>query len=554
MSNVTSILRPLVRGMVQPISGARAATRVFILAGQSNMVGRADFDGGAGFPDGVLQYTRAGALEAPTTPLDHYDAQDGDMGLALQFAIGFRTANPDTDLVLLPAAMGGTGFSSGEWRIGGWLYASLVDRANALFAANPDFRLGGILWHQGEHDPGYAGYMADLDAMIAGLRNDILAASETTPFLLGELAPDFIDGAADRAALNDIILDSPNRLFHTAVVRSHLPSRLTDLGDDTHFDAASLRALGSRYLEALPVAQAHRPSAPDAVPGLTANAGNMQVSLSWTAPADGGLPITDYLIERSLDQVAWTVLDDGVSPVPGHVDTGLANGTTHFYRVSAVNAVGSGPVSPVAGATPEQGAVTIEATGFAGTTTDGSQHIFAGIDLGSGGAVVVAGTSRGTSSGAITGITIGGQAATLLSRNEYFSNAIRFGYLANAPSGLVDVVVTHDVSQSRTGMHLWCLGNADAASAVVSNGTETTNSIDALAEGAVLGVAISINPPSNNVDWTGLDERLEWTDYGDRFGSAAADRLFAVDAPGHAVTIASDGNYKMTSLISVPKA
>lgn len=553
MSNVTSIVRPLVRGMVQPITGSRSTTLVFILAGQSNMVGRADFDGGAGFPEGVLQYTRAGEIADPTTPLDHIDAIEGDMGPALQFAIDFRAANPHAELLLLPAAKGGSGFSSGEWRVGGSLYASLVARANALFAANPAFRLGGILWHQGEHDPGYAGYAADLDAMIAGLRSDISAAGESTPFLLGELAPDFVDADASRAALNDIILDTPNRVFHTAVASSRIPSRLTDV-DGTHFDAASLRLLGSRYHEALPLAQAHAPSAPEAVSGLVATGSNMQVALSWSAPANGGKPITDYRVERSLDGSSWSVLDDGVLPTTGYVDAGLTNGTTYFYRVAAVNAVGTGPVSPVASATPDLGAVTILSTGFAGTTVSGTSHSFASMDFGPGGPVLVAGTSRGTPSGAITGISIGGQAATLLSRNEYFGNAIRFGFLANVPAGLADVVVTHSAAQSRTGIHLWVLGNANPAAAIVSNGTETTNSIDALADGAVLGVAVSINPPSNNVDWSGLDERREWTDYGDRFGSSSADRLFASDSSAHAVTIASDGNFKMTSLVSVPKA
>ena len=40
-------------------------THVFLLAGQSNMVGRPTFDGGAGYPSGTLQYPQATGLGYP---------------------------------------------------------------------------------------------------------------------------------------------------------------------------------------------------------------------------------------------------------------------------------------------------------------------------------------------------------------------------------------------------------------------------------------------------------------------------------------------------------
>lgn len=81
-------------------------------------------------------------------------------------------------------------------------------------------------------------------------------------------------------------------------------------------------------------------------PVLTATAGNTQVNLSWTAPHDGGSPITKY--EISVDSGAWT----SVGLVTSHTVTGLTNGTTYTFKIRAVNSVGNGAESNAVSATP----------------------------------------------------------------------------------------------------------------------------------------------------------------------------------------------------------
>ena len=85
-----------------------------------------------------------------------------------------------------------------------------------------------------------------------------------------------------------------------------------------------------------------------AVPGISTNVvatpGAGQVALTWTAPvAKGGSPITGYLIEKSLDGTTWMVVtsNSGSSLTSFNV-TGLANGTTTYLRVSAINGAGNG--------------------------------------------------------------------------------------------------------------------------------------------------------------------------------------------------------------------
>ncbi len=93
-------------------------------------------------------------------------------------------------------------------------------------------------------------------------------------------------------------------------------------------------------------------TAPGQVTGLGATPGNGQAVLAWTAPANGGSAITDYVVEFRTGAAAFAVFSDGVSTATGATVTGLTNGTAYDFRVSAVNAVGPGAVSATVSATP----------------------------------------------------------------------------------------------------------------------------------------------------------------------------------------------------------
>jgi hypothetical protein len=93
------------------------------------------------------------------------------------------------------------------------------------------------------------------------------------------------------------------------------------------------------------------PSPPGAPTGLNAVAGDGQVSLSWTAPSfDGGSPVTSYLVYRGTSPGTETFLTG--STTTSFVDPSAVNGTTYYYKVSALNANGEGAKSNEANATP----------------------------------------------------------------------------------------------------------------------------------------------------------------------------------------------------------
>ena len=87
---------------------------------------------------------------------------------------------------------------------------------------------------------------------------------------------------------------------------------------------------------------------------LVATQGVAEVALSWTAPAsDGGAPIPDNTVEYSSDSgTTWTTFTDGTSTTASTTVTGLSHSTTYTFRVSAVNAAGTGTASATASDAP----------------------------------------------------------------------------------------------------------------------------------------------------------------------------------------------------------
>jgi hypothetical protein len=76
----------------------------------------------------------------------------------------------------------------------------------------------------------------------------------------------------------------------------------------------------------------------------SAVAGNAQATVSWTAPFDGGSPVTGYVVTPYIGAVPQTAIAFGASPTSQTI-TGLANGTTYTFTVAAINALGTGPAS-----------------------------------------------------------------------------------------------------------------------------------------------------------------------------------------------------------------
>ena len=87
------------------------------------------------------------------------------------------------------------------------------------------------------------------------------------------------------------------------------------------------------------------PAKPTGVPG------NKKVTLKWVAPANGGSPITDYVIQYRLTTTAtWSTFADPVSTAVTAVVTPLLNGKAYVFRIAAKNASGTSTFGPASAA------------------------------------------------------------------------------------------------------------------------------------------------------------------------------------------------------------
>jgi hypothetical protein len=114
---------------------------------------------------------------------------------------------------------------------------------------------------------------------------------------------------------------------------------------NVHLDGASPPDDTAMYLDDVSVTGT-QPTAPAAPTNVTASPGNGSASVSWTAPSNGGSPITRYTVTPFIGSTAQPPTTvTGSPPATSTTITGLTNGTTYTFTVTATNAIGTGPAS-----------------------------------------------------------------------------------------------------------------------------------------------------------------------------------------------------------------
>ena len=88
-------------------------------------------------------------------------------------------------------------------------------------------------------------------------------------------------------------------------------------------------------------------TAPGAPTGLLATAGNAEVSLTWNSSSGA----TGYYVQRATVN-GGPYVQIAVPAANSYTNTGLTNGTTYYYVVSAFNSAGQSAISGQASATP----------------------------------------------------------------------------------------------------------------------------------------------------------------------------------------------------------
>lgn len=118
-----------------------------------------------------------------------------------------------------------------------------------------------------------------------------------------------------------------------------------------YFVAAVNAVGGSPNSNEVVVTPAATGGAPAAPAGLAAAAGNNTVRLTWNASAGA----TGYSVYRGTSPGGEAATPVGTVTTPGFTDTGVVNGTTYYYKVTASNATGTSASSAEVSATPSGG-------------------------------------------------------------------------------------------------------------------------------------------------------------------------------------------------------
>lgn len=254
-------------GVVAAQESRPSPTRVWVLAGQSNMEGNGWLDGAAAEPDVRILRVEAGAArwEAGVEPshravvpkeLPGWAAGppvvgrfDGRKGASPGVAFAAHRARTTRSVVgLIPVAVGGTSldaWSSARKADPESLYAKMLARVKAS-GMKPE----GILWYQGEADAvgkpeAAATYAARLDAWIADVRKDL--GDPELPIVAAQLCRYVVDRDANGwNAVQEVQRLLPSRVARTECVATiDLP-----LDDPIHLSAHAERRLGVRFAKA----------------------------------------------------------------------------------------------------------------------------------------------------------------------------------------------------------------------------------------------------------------------------------------------------------------
>lgn len=380
---------------------------VFLLAGQSNMVGTSydpmtdELDPA---DDDILQWGLVNKDQVvPGRYLEHPNAVIQSPSIGYSFALKYRSLlKPGRKILLVPAAMGGTGpernpnldthvLPNGEYinlhwnkepRIAGDLFyenltSHAIRRTNLAMAYHPVFNpnpkytgtqpppkspyneFKGILWLQGENGGLEAPYKQAIVDLINLFRTQITGASNATPFIAGYFTKWNLDLSAtypDPAPIvqdvypkigNVAYMGVPNCWFADSRYPYYLESSTRPDNNPVHYSGQALREYGSRFFEQY---LAYLTGVKPEITAMQATCTDYSngIAVSWTASANTATVDISLIdsVKKYYNNVIWSV--QGVTGNSYTLTPPTIAPGTYWVRVTprAKNGV-SGPVTAV---------------------------------------------------------------------------------------------------------------------------------------------------------------------------------------------------------------
>lgn len=156
-------------------------------------------------------------------------------------------------LLVIRSAIGGTGFQKKHWGLNDPLYQKMLEMTAYALSLNPENRVVGFLWHQGEHDAVEGNTAENYQKQLEDMISDVRENFGNIPFVAGDFVNEWKTQNLEICepivnAIKNAVKTSGNAAF---VETADLPSnnQKTGNGDPLHFSREALHILGERYFE-----------------------------------------------------------------------------------------------------------------------------------------------------------------------------------------------------------------------------------------------------------------------------------------------------------------
>ena len=193
--------------------------------------------------------------------LDIADEREKNGGTYGDFALTFAKAYDEAGLLqdgrkllIVRAAVGGTGFMKKHWGLQDALYLKMLELTDYALSLNPENAIVGFLWHQGEHDAFEKNEPSVYKKQLSSMLKEVRARYGNMPFIAGDFCNEWKSKNLEICkpivqVIREVVDEAGNAGF---VETADLPSnnQKHGNGDDIHFCRQSLRELGRRYFEA----------------------------------------------------------------------------------------------------------------------------------------------------------------------------------------------------------------------------------------------------------------------------------------------------------------
>jgi Carbohydrate esterase, sialic acid-specific acetylesterase len=221
---------------------------VFIMAGQSNMAGRAIVEPADTLSNKrILTINAKGTVIVAKEPLHFYEPAIAGLDCGVAFARFLLQHIPDSiSVLLIPAAVGGSSIT--QW-LGDSLHRGvqlLTNLKSKVQLAKQYGTVKAILWHQGESDAKagkvkfYQKKLSKLHSLFRTLTNN-----KALPIITGGIGL-FANDTIYQQMINKYIYDNAAASKYTFTISTN---DFLDIGDKLHFNSVSQRLMGERMAQ-----------------------------------------------------------------------------------------------------------------------------------------------------------------------------------------------------------------------------------------------------------------------------------------------------------------